>query len=1509
MRRITTILILTTMLAALAASGWAEEPAMKDFVRAKQLTMPAVEQELGRDVLGRTWDFSQPDRGNFTYFSQEVQDLQVTPDKTLRFRMDAGKVTLGWGNYDGKQPLAKRINLWLGEGPDYIYTYAELRVKQSADKSTWTLRTWHDGKADPKSSEAALEGTEWQVLKFRYYSDMVPDGFGLEIAGPKGSIIEVASLRFTRDVYEGYFRKEFQIPAGQIWRAMAEVGNSGYLYVNGKEVPMENSIFQRPWLAIRTTAVDLKPYLKPGKNCIGLYGKQIGPDVPYIYLQGQVIMSSGEIIRLDTDDTWRFSARGGKGWNGPSFDDQDWESAQTKAPRYNHYAIEFVWPGIYLPVYDGRLVLENPYQAKLFYDNAQPVVVQVRVPEGVADQKPTLSWILNRAEEEGEKEVAQGEVSRFRRSKDSLIYEIDCGKLARGVYTIKVALRSGEEVIEERPREPLMVLGKIPMKEVEGKTYEEGMKLVLEDTIDFTNPKDPHAWVETPVGPNLPRIVRQEGMVYRETAPSMSAMFSYRFQFQHPGSFYMMVLEYPNDAERWIGVSCSTTLKNIWTNSKAGPSVWTGDKYPLTNTLQELRWIFRSGPGPHTIDIVSIQRGSRAAAARLHIYRIEELPALKVNPSGSGRRWLGLYTESTTVGCDFEKTFGRTRQPLRTLRALGRLPVPRQSHVYQPLPELIQYLRDVWDACEHYTRYLRFTGQNLYVMGCFQYDDVNQPFISPAFYLTSRVPCEIRETAIRVFGHNGIDVIGSVEYAGHTCLRKEYPLNDGQVAMGADTALTVSKEGKQPSTRPAYSTGWNFLHPRIEGLMLLVAEELAEKFKEHPNFKGINWTPYFTGEWIPTYGGREWVSPLFCSYDDVTIKCFERDTKIRVPVDPKDPQRFQKRYTFLTSEAMREKWIEWRCQKVREFFLKVRDRVQAKRKDLDVFLSLYLNVGHVEDWFKSGKSVRQFMREWGFDPVIYRNDQGLWFTRWMQGNLRYSPCVRNPKYISWEQKVGPEFIDLYARKSNRSVLIQHSWNEINYRAPGAIMGKSWWEFTEESDWPLPGNRGRFNVQPNAENAREPFTQALIGSDPQVVIFGLMHVNLMVGHEQQLREFARVLRALPPEKFSPVLKTGLDTNLALRESRKGGKYYFYVANPGYWPIRGSVTLSGARRVIDLTTNLPIETKREGARTVVLVDLKPYGVAAYGVDEARAQVVSWKTEAVSEKDLAHMRKIVERTEELLRDPKAVAVLLPDELPFVQKIVAQAKADLAAGQYARAWLTLTNGRFWTLLHEQMEKAVQYAVRVPVEAKPVDVEEPRILKITWAKVAPKIDGKLSDMVWKQAKPATGFVTNDKRPAMVASAVRMAYDANNLYVAFECADPDPSSLARSAKQEMEIWALGDDAVAMFLQPDPRKPVYYQMAVTAGAVKFDQKVAGKDRDYDFAPPWEVATSVIKNGWMAEAMIPHSSLAATAGAGKVWRGNFFRQFRHGLLPSSFWSWVLHGAHDMARFGELRFLPPG
>ena len=115
------------------------------------------------------------------------------------------------------------------------------------------------------------------------------------------------------------------------------------------------------------------------------------------------------------------------------------------------------WVGPGFPVYDGRIVIENPYEPKLYYDSAKPVRARVRVPSGLADRGPALQWMLRRAVEGGQEEAAKGRATEFRRADDSLVCDIDLGAHPCGIYSIELALRLEEEVVEEGPSEPEVI--------------------------------------------------------------------------------------------------------------------------------------------------------------------------------------------------------------------------------------------------------------------------------------------------------------------------------------------------------------------------------------------------------------------------------------------------------------------------------------------------------------------------------------------------------------------------------------------------------------------------------------------------------------------------------------------------------------------------------------------------------------------------------------------------------------------------------------------------------------------------------------------------------------------------------------------------------------------------------------------------------------------------------------------------------------------------------------------
>ena len=1356
--RVRTTFIIPFLLCVTVACGHCDagphtDPRVKDLFRALLLRARVHEEELGRDVLGRAWDFGRPDRGNFTVFGEGVGEVSVSAEKALCFTAEAEKIVLGWGNYAGRQPVTERV--WIPWG----YTLV-MKVRQSTeDVSTWGVRFRADGESVVKANAALLHGTKPQMMEFSLgrmpYTDeeyqlTVPDGFELEIEGPERNEIEIMSLGFYRRVHEGRFRRTVDLGDKTVWRAMASVSKWGRLCVNGQEVETENSVVPPPesinGAHYNPVPVDLAPYLKPGRNCVAIHRKLAGYP-PFLYLQGRIIFTTGESISLDTDRAWRGVPRPEPGWATPDFDDSDWRPA--KLGRLGGY---YTYMQGALPAYDGRLVIESPDDSMLFFDAAKPVRVRVRTPVGLRAEQPSLEWSLQAADFDGEHERAKGTVDRYRVTEDSLVYEIDCGRLPRGVYALAVSLRAGDRIIESRPREPLVVLGRIPMKEVEGLTYEDGMDLTLAKTIDFTDPQDPHRWIEgdgSDVGPEAkrieePRIVRKNGLAYRETRPSRSSFFSYQFEFKRPGDFYLMVLDYPNDAERWIGVSTSTSEKSVWTHSKAGPSIWTGDKYPLTNTMQEHRWIYRSDYGPHTIDIISMQNGSPAAASRLRIYHVKELPALKIR--GPGQRKLGILTERTTLTSGFGKTFG--------LNMLDEIQ-PRDSrdpdlpHDARPMEGKLRWLVRALDACEHYTRYLRFTGQNLHAMGCFQYSENNTPFAPRSPPPVSRVSDDIRDLAIRVFGHNGIDVIASVEYTGHNHLTREYYLSDAQVAAGADTPRIVSKSGKQHEGTRGYYGCWNFVHPRVQKLMKRVASDVLAKFRDRPNFRGLNWTAYMTGEWLPNFPDPDDEGPFAYSYDDATIHAFEQDTGVQVPISPRDPRRFRKRALYLTSETAKPKFVEWRCQKVRELFLGLRDLAQRTRPDLDFFASLYFNVPHARTWSVAGRALRPFMRECGYAPTLYRDEPHLWLTRWTHATVKYTPAFHFEGYAAgWRQNVDKEFIGLYEQPTNRGVMIMHHWDENSYTAPGAneleVEGKEVWELNlpDGSEWPLPFNRGRLHAQPNGDFAREAFTQALATSDPEQVLFGFVDVNLMVGNEQPLREFARVLRTLPRQQLKPALGTSLKTNLAIRGLSAADGYYFTVANPGTWPIEGIIEVAGATAVMELASGREVASARTRGSVQVQVSLPPFGVSAFRADSAEAKLVSWQTKPVAAKHLSHMHSLVQRAQAGLDGVSLAGVLLPDEIEFLRASTTAARQALSEGKYALAWSAVTHWRFWTLL-KLLKKGTPSE---PVTAERHVIYEPKPKRIVLWGSDEATPFRPSDLLAADQREGWGIVRHDTK-------------------------------------------------------------------------------------------------------------------------------------------------------------------
>jgi hypothetical protein len=198
------------------------------------------------------------------------------------------------------------------------------------------------------------------------------------------------------------------------------------------------------------------------------------------------------------------------------------------------------------------------------------------------------------------------------------------------------------------------------------------------------------------------------------------------------------------------------------------------------------------------------------------------------------------------------------------------------------------------------------------------------------------------------------------------------------------------------------------------------------------------------------------------------------------------------------------------------------------------------------------------------------------------------------------------------------------------------------------------------------------------------------------------------------------------------------------------------------------------------------------------------------------------------------------------------------------------------------------------------------------------RIDGVLNESTWTLASRVGEIRRIDnpsQRPAFPSEAT-LAWDENNLYVAFACTDASPATRVR--KRDDPLW--DDEAVEVLLDPDGDGRNYVELAVNADNIVADRLIADPSSIAPANLAWNIAglkTAVRRHraGWVVEMAIPWASLAA-AGAtappkpGDQWRAALYRLKRvsDGVEPTA-WSPLRagQGVRDTERFGYLLFMP--
>jgi len=187
---------------------------------------------------------------------------------------------------------------------------------------------------------------------------------------------------------------------------------------------------------------------------------------------------------------------------------------------------------------------------------------------------------------------------------------------------------------------------------------------------------------------------------------------------------------------------------------------------------------------------------------------------------------------------------------------------------------------------------------------------------------------------------------------------------------------------------------------------------------------------------------------------------------------------------------------------------------------------------------------------------------------------------------------------------------------------------------------------------------------------------------------------------------------------------------------------------------------------------------------------------------------------------------------------------------------------------------------------------------------IVPIIDGQIDESCWSLANIATDFTDyRTESLAVEQTIVRVLYDDTNIYIAFECLEPEPDRII-AVERKYDQSLHEEDSVEVRFDTFGDRRSAYVFAVNTLGTRYDARTGLFDsRDDDtWGCDWSAACSVAEDRWFAEIAIPIGNVFFERKDGIVWGANFRRRER-GLQESSYWCYRNSQARYPREFGNL------
>jgi len=159
------------------------------------------------------------------------------------------------------------------------------------------------------------------------------------------------------------------------------------------------------------------------------------------------------------------------------------------------------------------------------------------------------------------------------------------------------------------------------------------------------------------------------------------------------------------------------------------------------------------------------------------------------------------------------------------------------------------------------------------------------------------------------------------------------------------------------------------------------------------------------------------------------------------------------------------------------------------------------------------------------------------------------------------------------------------------------------------------------------------------------------------------------------------------------------------------------------------------------------------------------------------------------------------------------------------------------------------------------------------------EIDGHLNEEAWAQTQMIDDFTQqspDEGQPTTERTEVRMLYDAEKLYIGFECYDSEPEKIvANEMRRDGRLWQNDNVYIMLDTYGDKRQCFFFRTNALGALSDTAVTDGGENLNGSWDCIWEAAGQQHERGWTVEIAIPFNQLRYKKKDSMVWGVNFGR----------------------------------